>query len=382
MSNLTAMSTTCPSQNSRYVQDGLVALVDDLRIKAITPLVSPSLLLSKLPQTPALVQHIKTGRTEIHNILHGHDDRLIVVVGPCSIHDVEACQEYAEGLQQLSKEHEKDLKIIMRVYFEKPRTTVGWKGLINDPDLDGSNNINKGLKLARKFLVAVNKIGLHAGVEFLDTITPQYFSDLVTWGAIGARTTESQVHRELSSGLSCPIGFKNGTSGNIQVAVDACLASSMPHSFLGITKDGVCAIVHTGGNPDYHIILRGGTQPNYESSFVNQTAQTMKKSSLDPRLIIDCSHGNSSKNFRNQPTVAQAVAQQIAEGDYTIKGVMIESHLIEGNQQLVPGVTDLTQLKRGVSVTDACINLDTTAQVLRELSAAIQQRRKILADTL
>jgi len=360
---------------SHHLTDDYFAAIDDVKIKAITPLASPSLLISKFPPQQSLIHQVKKSRTEVHDILHGTDDRLIVIVGPCSIHNVQDCTDYAIQLARLSKELSKDLKILMRVYFEKPRTTVGWKGLINDPDLDGSYNINRGLKLARKFLIEVSLLGLGTAVEFLDTISAQYFADLVVWGAIGARTTESQVHRELASGLSCPIGFKNGTSGNIQIAVDACVAASMSHSFLGITKDGVAAIVHTIGNPDCHIILRGGTKPNYDSETVKSVTDLMSKFKLDPRVIIDCSHGNSSKNHKNQPTVAENVGKQIENGNFFIRGVMIESHLNEGNQSLVPGVTNVKDLKRGVSVTDACIDWKTTEEVLRKLAVSVRERR-------
>jgi len=291
-------------------------------------------------------------------------------------------REYPMKLRKLASEMKDALLVVMRVYFEKPRTTVGWKGLINDPDLNGTNNINKGIKLARQLLMDINELGLPCGVEFLDTISPQFLADLVTWGAIGARTTESQVHRELTSGLSMPVGFKNGTGGNIQVGIDGVRAARCPHSFLSITKQGVTAIVHTKGNPDVHIILRGGKSgTNYDAASIAEAAKLCKKVDVDPALIVDCSHGNSKKVHTNQPNVAADVAKQVAGGCKAIRGVMVESNLREGNQKLKPGVTHVSQLQYGVSVTDACIDIPATESLLRDLAAAVRKRRMLAATT-
>jgi len=297
-------------------------------------------------------------------------------VGPCSVHDVRAALEYAERLLALKKALEKDLVVVMRVYFEKPRTTVGWKGLINDPDLDGSFQINKGLRIARQLLLNINEMGMPAGTEFLDMITPQYYADLVSWGAIGARTTESQVHRELASGLSCPVGFKNGTDGNVKIAVDAIKAASSPHHFLSVTKGGHSAIVSTNGNEDCHIILRGGKQPNYDAASVDAACKELASGGLAQRLMIDVSHANSAKQYKRQVEVARDVAGQIAAGDERIIGVMIESHLCEGRQDLVPGKT----LTYGQSITDACIGWDDTEMLLNELAEAVRKRRLVEED--
>lgn len=344
---------------------------DDLRVSDIKELVSPEKVQAELPIIEAAANAVVAGRQDIHNVLHGKDDRLVVVVGPCSIHDPEAAIEYANKLKGLRDELQQDLVIIMRVYFEKPRTTVGWKGLINDPDLDNSFNINKGVRVARKLLLDVNAMGLPAGTEYLDLISPQYISDLISWGAIGARTTESQCHRELSSGLSCPVGFKNGTDGNIKIAVDAIGSSSRPHHFLSVTKSGHSAIVKTSGNEDCHVILRGGKEPNFSAEHVDAASSQLQASGVNSKLMIDFSHGNSLKKFENQPKVAADVAAQLAAGEDRIFGVMIESHLVEGAQKVVDGKAETY----GQSITDACIGWDTTVSVLNELAAAVRARR-------
>jgi len=347
-----------------------------VRIDFLSSLIPPSCLIEDIDASDEVVNHVGASREAVHSVVNGQDDRVIVVVGPCSIHDVEACREYAEKLAKLATELQNEVLVIMRVYFEKPRTTVGWKGLINDPDLDGSFKINKGLRIGRKFLLEVNELGLPCGVEFLDTISPQFLADLVSWGAIGARTTESQVHRELASGLSCPVGFKNATSGDVQVAIDACKSSKNPHSFLSVTKQGVAAIVHTKGNLGCHIILRGGSAgPNFEKEHVDAAAAVMEKNGMQVRIMVDCSHGNSNKDHKNQPKVAEKVCEQIAAGNKGIIGLMIESHLCEGKQSLSPGETDISTLKRGVSVTDACIDFDTTEVTLRQIADAVKARR-------
>lgn len=355
-------------------------LTDDVRVLDRKPLLSPEFLRSELPQNTQTSEVIQQTRLEASNIIHGVDDRLLVVVGPCSIHDPSAALEYACQLTKFKHEFKDDLLIVMRVYFEKPRTTVGWKGLINDPDLDGSFKINDGLRIARKLLLDINELGLPAGVEFLDTITPQYLSDLVSWGAIGARTTESQIHRELASGLSCPIGFKNGTSGNVQIAVDGVSAARYPHSFLGVTKHGMAAIVQTAGNPDCHIILRGGRDgPNCTSSHVKFANDLLTKAGLSPSVMIDCSHGNSNKDYKRQPVIASQVAKQVAAGEH-IFGVMLESNLKEGRQNL-PALLHqnelniLSQLEYGKSITDGCIDLQTTKNILEHLAESVKQRR-------
>ncbi len=351
-------------------------IVDDVRIREIKELSPPAHVLREFPATEAAAKTTFEARAAIHRILHGADDRLLVVVGPCSIHDYEAATEYARRLKEAHDRHRADLMIVMRVYFEKPRTTVGWKGLINDPRLDGSYKINEGLRLARKLLWQVNEMGLPCATEFLDTITPQYTADLIAWGAIGARTTESQVHRELASGLSCPVGFKNGTDGNIKIAVDAIKAAASPHHFLSVTKAGHSAIVSTNGNEDCHVILRGGRQPNYDAKSVDAACTELGKSGLAARVMIDFSHANSRKEFKRQIEVAQDVAAQIAGGEDRIFGVMIESHLKEGRQDLKPGIA----LDHGVSITDACIGWDDTVAVLELLADAVRRRRLALAD--
>mmetsp|Transcript_31198 Transcript_31198/g.48839 ORF Transcript_31198/g.48839 Transcript_31198/m.48839 type:complete len:403 (-) Transcript_31198:2106-3314(-) len=304
----------------------------DVRISDIHPVISPTLLAEELDSEVAQ-ETVRVGRNAVASILNAGDDRLLVIVGPCSIHDPKAGIEYAKRLVKLAHEHSKELLVVMRVYFEKPRTTIGWKGLINDPDLNGTHNINKGIRLARGILLEINNLGLPCGAEFLDTISPQYIADLVCWGAIGARTTESQVHRELSSGLSMPVGFKNGTSGDVQVAIDAVRAALYPHSFLSVTTQGTVAIVSTDGNPDCHLILRGGAKTtNYDKDSIASATALLEKAKLEPRIIVDCSHGNSQKLHTNQPKVVADIASQLESGTSTIKGVMIESNLKEGNQ--------------------------------------------------
>jgi 3-deoxy-7-phosphoheptulonate synthase len=346
-------------------------VTDDLRIKEIKELTTPAALIAEVPITAAIAETVSGSRNAMHKILHGGDDRLIVVMGPCSIHDVKAAMEYANKLKVYREKYAEDLEIVMRVYFEKPRTTVGWKGLINDPDLDGSFQINKGLRMAREVLLNINALGLPAGTEFLDMITPQYIADLVSWGAIGARTTESQIHRELSSGLSCPVGFKNGTDGNVKIAVDAIKAAQHPHHFLSVTKEGRSAIVSTSGNEDCHIILRGGKGPNYDAASVEAAAADIGKAGLAARIMIDASHGNSSKVPKNQVGVCENIAEQLAAGDVRIMGVMVESHLVEGRQDLEPG----KPLTYGQSITDGCVGWDDSLQVLETLAQGVRKRR-------
>jgi len=344
----------------------------DLHVESNRPLVPPSILLEDLPLTEPGSQVIARTRDEIIRILKGEDDRLIAVVGPCSVHDPAAALDYARRLQEQAVAFAADLRIVMRVYFEKPRTTVGWKGLINDPYLDGSFKVNEGLRLARRLLLDLVGLGLPSGCEFLDPITPQFISDLVSWGAIGARTTESQVHRELASGLSMPVGFKNGTEGGIQIAIDAVRAAAHPHRFLGVTEQGLAGIVATRGNPDCHIILRGGASgPNHDASSVRKALASLRESRLAPRLLIDASHGNSGKDYLRQPAVAKEIAAQVAEGERGIVGVMIESFIADGRQDL----NDPKKLVYGQSITDACIGWDRTLPVLRELAAAVRARR-------
>ncbi len=346
---------------------------DDLRINALNPLISPAVLAYYLPPTEAASELVATTRDQAEAILSGEDDRLLVVVGPCSIHDPESALEYGAKLKELGKSLEKDVLVIMRVYFEKPRTTVGWKGLINDPNLDGSFDINQGLRIARGLLLDLANMGVPAGTEFLDTISPQYYADLITWGAIGARTTESQIHRELASGLSMPVGFKNGTGGSIQIALDAIQSASRPHHFLSVTKQGVSAIVSTAGNESCHLILRGGkTGPNYDQAAVENAATMLRDQGLPETVMIDCSHGNSMKDYRNQPLVAGEIARQIGDGSRVITAVMIESNLVEGNQKLV---SERSKMTRGQSVTDACISWDETVKTLGELAEAVRKRR-------
>lgn len=346
---------------------------DDLRISGLDPLISPAVLSYFQPVTEEISSLVAEARNQADSILRGADDRLLVVIGPCSIHDPAAALDYGKKLVPLIEKYRDDLLIIMRVYFEKPRTTVGWKGLVNDPHLDGSFDINHGLRVARGLLLDLAQLGIPAGTEFLDTISPQYIADLIAWGAIGARTTESQIHRELASGLSMPVGFKNGTGGSIQLALDAIQSASRPHHFLSVTKQGVSAIVSTTGNDACHLILRGGKNgPNYEPQDIAKAVEALSQQQLLPYAMIDCSHGNSCKDYRNQPLVADSLCQQIAAGSKNIVSVMIESNLVEGNQKID---SDLDKLTYGQSVTDACINWDSSLKVLENFATAIRQRR-------
>jgi 3-deoxy-7-phosphoheptulonate synthase len=344
----------------------------DLHVESNRPLVPPAILLEDLPLTESGSQVVARARDEIIHILNGDDDRLIAVVGPCSVHDPSAALDYARRLQELASGLAADLRIVMRVYFEKPRTTVGWKGLINDPYLDGSFKVNDGLRLARRLLLDLVDLELPSGCEFLDPITPQFISDLVSWGAIGARTTESQVHRELASGLSMPVGFKNGTEGAIQIAIDAVRAAAHPHRFIGVTEQGLAGIVATRGNPDCHIILRGGASgANHDAASVRKALDSLREARLAPRLLIDASHGNSGKDYLRQPAVAREIAAQVAQGERGIVGVMIESFIADGRQDL----RDPKKLAYGQSITDACIGWERTVPVLDELAAAVRARR-------
>jgi 3-deoxy-7-phosphoheptulonate synthase len=346
---------------------------DDLRIERLRPLMPPAILMEQYAITERASTTVAEAREGINRILRDEDDRLLCVVGPCSIHDVQAAREYGERLRVAADRVADDLLLVMRVYFEKPRTTVGWKGLINDPKLDGSFAINDGLGLARGLLLGLADMGLPAGCEFLDTITPQFIADLVSWGAIGARTTESQVHRELASGLSMPVGFKNGTDGNVQIAVDAIRAAMHPHQFLSVTKQGLAAIVVTRGNDSCHVILRGGhRRPNYHAEDIEQTAKTLGRAGLPARMMVDCSHGNSGKDHTRQPGVARDIAAQIADGSRYVFGVMVESHLVAGRQDVRPGAP----LVYGQSVTDACLGWDDTLPVLEDLAKAVRARRE------
>jgi 3-deoxy-7-phosphoheptulonate synthase len=350
---------------------------EDLRIQSIDDVIPPALLHQEFPISDAAARLIHETRLAIHHQLHGEDDRVLAIVGPCSVHDPKAALEYAGGLGKLVSELRDQLLIVMRVYFEKPRTTVGWKGLINDPDLDGSFNINKGLRSARKLLLDLNDLGVPAGSEFLDIITPQYFTDLISWGAIGARTTESQVHRELASGLSCPVGFKNGTSGDIQIAVDAIRAARHPHHFLSFTMAAHSAIFHTSGNEDTHLILRGGKEPNFDAAHVANAGEALSDAGLSDRLMIDFSHANSNKQYERQRDVCHDVARQIAGGEDRIMGIMIESHLKPGRQDVKPGQPPVY----GQSITDACIGWEDTRALLEELADAVEQRRSVAGST-
>jgi 3-deoxy-7-phosphoheptulonate synthase len=345
---------------------------DDLRIRRIEALNTPAEVIAELPCDDAVSEVVSNARQALHDILHGHDDRLAVVIGPCSIHDPVAALEYARRLRPLRDALGGELEIIMRVYFEKPRTTVGWKGLINDPDMDGSFQINRGLRTARGLLRDINGLGLPAGCEYLDIISPQYIADLVAWGAIGARTTESQVHREMASGLSCPVGFKNGTDGNVKIAVDAVGAAAHPHHFLAVTKEGRSAIAATAGNPDGHVILRGGKTPNYDAGSVASASDMLSKADLPPRLMIDASHANSGKNPDNQPRVIEDIALQLEAGESRIIGVMVESNLVAGQQAMVDG----QPLVYGQSVTDGCIGWEDSVAVLSRLAQAVRRRRE------
>jgi 3-deoxy-7-phosphoheptulonate synthase len=346
--------------------------IDDVRIAAVRPLVTPALLQEELP-VPAPVQElVERTRESIAAILKGRDDRLLVVVGPCSIHDHDEAMEYAQRLKAAADAHAGELLVVMRIYFEKPRTTVGWKGYINDPRLDGSFRINEGLRRARRLLLDIAGLGLAPGTEFLDLLSPQYIADLIAWAAIGARTTESQSHRQLASGLSCPVGFKNGTDGGVKVAADALVAASVSHAFMGMTKMGQTAIFETRGNPDTHVILRGGKAPNHDAAGVDEACALLERSGLRPQVMVDCSHANSGKDHRRQVAVAEGLAARIAAGDRRIVGLMIESHLEEGRQDLKPGVA----LQRGVSITDACLGWTQTEPVLATLAAAVRGRRR------
>lgn len=360
----------------KHISDSVTVIhnpynTDDLRIREIKEVIPPQQVHDEYPISEKAAETTLTARKEIHRLLTGEDDRLLVITGPCSIHDTEAALEYAYRLKRFRERLSHDLIIIMRVYFEKPRTTVGWKGLINDPDLDESFNINRGLRLARKLLLDLNELGIPAATEYLDLITPQYVSDLIAWGAIGARTTESQVHRELASGLSCPVGFKNATEGGFQVAIDAIGAARRPHHFLSLTKSGRSAIFSTTGNQDSHIILRGGKHPNYDAESVQQAAEALESADLPARIMIDFSHANSLKQYQRQMIVGRDVAEQIAGGDRRIFGVMIESHLHAGNQKLIPGQTPIY----GISVTDACLSWEDSVTLLESLAPAVAVRR-------
>ena len=350
-----------------------ITRIDDVRIGAVRPLITPALLQERVPVRDDTLALVEASRAAIADVLHGRDDRLVVVVGPCSIHDHGQAIEYGQCLKRVADELADDLLIVMRAYFEKPRTTVGWKGYINDPHLDGSFAINEGLERARRLLLELTTLGLPTGTEFLDLLSPQYTADLIAWGAIGARTTESQSHRQLASGLSCPVGFKNGTDGSIRIAADAILAARAAHAFMGMTKMGMAAIFETRGNDDCHLILRGGQTPNYDAASVAASCDTLRAAGLREQVMIDVSHGNSSKQYQRQIEVAHDVARQVAGGERRIVGVMIESHLEEGRQDLLRGVP----LQHGVSITDACIGFAQTVPVLRGLASAVRARRDV-----
>jgi 3-deoxy-7-phosphoheptulonate synthase len=373
---MTYPTPTSPTFSS--VSDTQPAANDNVRITGMSELSPPSHLMREFPSTTKATLTTAAARQATHNILHGQDDRLLVVVGPCSIHDTAAAMEYCSKLLAERSRLSAELEIVMRVYFEKPRTTVGWKGLINDPDLNNTYQINKGLRVARELLLNINDAGMPAATEFLDVISPQYVADLIAWGAIGARTTESQVHRELASGLSCPVGFKNGTDGNIKIASDAIKSASHPHHFLSVTKGGYSAIFQTKGNDDCHVILRGGKTPNYAAEHIQATADELSKAGLAAKIMVDCSHANSSKKHENQITVAADIAEQVSAGDARIMGVMVESHLRAGNQSLVPGQT-LADLNYGQSITDACIDWADTVALLNTLADAVKARRAVQA---
>jgi 3-deoxy-7-phosphoheptulonate synthase len=350
----------------------------DTRITGYEPLLSPAALLDELPLTQQPAATVERTRAEVRGVLDGDDDRLLVIAGPCSVHDPRAALDYARRLAAHQDKVGTDLLIVMRVYFEKPRTVTGWKGLINDPGMDGGHDVHRGLRTARRLLLDIVDLGMPVGCEWLDPITPQYIADTVTWGAIGARTTESQVHRQLASGLSMPVGFKNGTDGDIQVAVDACRASAAAHTFFGVTPFGAAAVVTTAGNPDTHVILRGGRAgPNYEASGVSKALAMVADAGLPRRLMVDASHGNSGKDHRRQPLVAAAIADQVAAGERGLTGVMLESFLAEGRQEPGPPA----KLRYGQSVTDACMDLKTTTAVLNSLAAAVRSRRNFLSRT-
>jgi 3-deoxy-7-phosphoheptulonate synthase len=363
--------------NGRYPLSEKTSQTDDERIVDVTPLPPPEHLIRFFPiRGTAVEKLVADTRERIRQIMTGHDDRLLVIIGPCSIHDPAAALEYARKLKVLRDQHADTLEIVMRVYFEKPRTTVGWKGLINDPYLDESFRIDEGLRMARQLLLEINRMGMPAGSEFLDVISPQYLGDLIAWGAIGARTTESQVHRELASGLSAPIGFKNGTDGNIRIASDAIQSASRPHHFLSVHKNGQVAIVETKGNPDCHLILRGGKAPNYSAAHVEAACKDLEAAKLPATLMVDCSHANSSKQHEKQIEVAADIGAQISGGSRSIFGVMVESHLNAGAQKFTPGKDDATKLAYGQSITDACIGWDDSVGVIDTLAAAVKARRK------
>ncbi|KAJ3185810.1 3-deoxy-7-phosphoheptulonate synthase [Gaertneriomyces sp. JEL0708] len=377
----TEQPATAPAANGlakihkRLSSDDCDLPTDDTRVTGYDPLIPPQILQADYPLSESSRKTVQRGRRHAGRILRAEDDRILVVVGPCSIHDVAAAMDYARRLKPLADELNDSLLIVMRTYFEKPRTTVGWKGLINDPDIDGSFKINQGLRVARKLLCDITSLGLPVGSELLDTISPQFIGDLISWGAIGARTTESQLHRELASGVSFPVGFKNGTDGNMDIAFDAITSASNPHHFLGVTKQGLAAITKTKGNDLCHIILRGGKQgPNYEQPHIEKTTAALKKAQLTEKIMVDCSHGNSKKNHKNQATVAASVAAQVAAGDESIFGVMIESNINEGAQKVPP--EGPSALKYGVSITDACVNWEETVTILRNLAEAQRARRQ------
>ena len=373
-----APRATIPSSDSWYAHVEKTSQTDDERIKDITVLPPPEHLIRFFPIRGTAVESLITRtRQSIHNIIAGSDDRLLVVIGPCSIHDPNAALEYARRLAVQRKKYDGTLEVVMRVYFEKPRTTVGWKGLINDPYLDESFRIDEGLRMARQLLIEINRLGLPAGSEFLDVISPQYIADLISWGAIGARTTESQVHRELASGISAPIGFKNGTDGNIRIATDAIQAAARGHHFLSVHKNGQVAIVQTNGNPDCHVILRGGKAPNYDAASVAAACCDLEAAGLPATLMVDCSHANSAKQHEKQRDVAHDIAAQLASGSRQVFGLMVESHLHAGAQKFTPGKDDATALEYGKSITDACLSWDDSLEVLETLSAAVLARRTL-----
>ena len=365
-----------PASDAWYRSVEKTSQTDDERIKDITVLPPPEHLIRFFPISNTPVEGlISQTRKNIHNIMAGDDDRLLVIIGPCSIHDPAAALDYARRLKVVREQYKDTLEIVMRVYFEKPRTTVGWKGLINDPYLDETYRIDEGLRIARQLLIDINRLGMPAGSEFLDVISPQYIGDLIAWGAIGARTTESQVHRELASGLSAPIGFKNGTDGNIRIATDAIQSASRGHHFLSVHKNGQVAIVNTNGNKDCHVILRGGKAPNYDAASVAAACKDLEAAKLPATLMVDCSHANSSKQHEKQLDVARDIASQIAGGSHSVFGVMIESHINAGAQKFTPGKDDASALEYGKSITDACLGWDDSLAALAELSAAVQARR-------
>jgi 3-deoxy-7-phosphoheptulonate synthase len=370
--------TAPASSDAWYRNVEKTSQTDDQRIKDITVLPPPEHLIRFFPIRGSGIESlIAQTRRNIQRIMSGEDDRLLVILGPCSIHDPAAALEYARKLQAVREQYKDTLEVVMRVYFEKPRTTVGWKGLINDPYLDGSYRIDEGLRIARQLLIDINRLGVPAGSEFLDVISPQYIGDLISWGAIGARTTESQVHRELASGISAPIGFKNGTDGNIRIATDAIQSASRGHHFLSVHKNGQVAIVHTAGNKDCHVILRGGKAPNYDAASVEAACKDLQAAGLPATLMVDCSHANSSKQHERQRDVARDIAGQIAGGSHSVFGVMIESHLHAGAQKFTPGKDDAAQLEYGKSITDACLGWDDSVACLADLAAAVQARRAV-----